>query len=165
MRMGVKWCLESVKVEMGSDGGILFVVEFFNFVIDGIGWIEMKWKDDAEWCLCVWMELLEWVGCIDGVGVVHVCAWVCEWVKLFLCEMVVIGCVECEWVHFEVSLGVLGCPYHQNNSLPEWGRWSLSRFFSRSRGATEDLNIPLDRGLSALHLMRSPLEPVIHTFL
>ena len=37
MRMGVKWCLESVKVEMSSDGGILFVVEFFNFVIDGIG--------------------------------------------------------------------------------------------------------------------------------
>ena len=29
--------LESVKVEMSSDGGILFVVEFFNFVIDGIG--------------------------------------------------------------------------------------------------------------------------------
>lgn len=87
--MGVKWCLESVKVEMSSDGGILFVVEFFNFVIDGIGWIEMKWKDDAEWCLCVWMELLEWVGCIDGVGwcmYVHECVseWSCFCAKWLL---------------------------------------------------------------------------------
>ena len=131
-------------------------------------WNWLNWNEMKGWCRMVFVCLNGVVG-VSGMHrwcwVVHVCAWVCEWVKLFLCEMVVIGCVECEWVHFEVSLGVLGCPYHQNNSLSEWGRWSLSRFFSRSRGATEDLNIPLDRGLSALHLMRSPLEPVIHTFL
>ena len=163
MRMGVKWCLESVKVEMSSDGGILFVVEFFNFVIDGIGWIEMKW-----WCRMVFV-------CLNGVvGVSGMHRWclggACMCMSVWVSEVVFVRngcyCVCRVWMSAEKSLlGVLGCPYHQNNSLSEWGRWSLSRFFSRSRGAREDLNIPLDRGLSALHLMRSPLEPVIHTFL
>ena len=131
-------------------------------------WNWLNWNEMKGWCRMVFVCL----NGVVGVSGMHRWCWggACMCMSVWVSEVVFVRngcyCVCRVWMSAEKSpLGVLGCPYHQNNSLSEWGRWSLSRFFSRSRGAREDLNIPLDRGLSALHLMRSPLEPVIHTFL
>lgn len=67
------------------------------------------------------------------------------------------------WLGYDEN-GHIWMEWCENESLDELGNEPLSGFFSGSRGDREDLIVALDRELSALPFLRSPLEPVIRTY-